>query len=499
MGTHGFLVSFYEYAEGKRWRMRENMLSVGIDIGTSTTQLVFSRFSIENTASSMAIPKIQIIDKEVVFRSPIHFTPLLSETRIDGDGIKNILESEYKNANISFGEVDTGAVIITGETARKENANEILTALSGMAGDFVVATAGPDLESIIAGKGAGAGKISREKNACVVNLDIGGGTTNIAVFKKGEVVDTTCLDIGGRLIKFEKDSSVVRYISNKMKILAEEVGVDLRVGKTLLAEEMDRICQRMASILAESIGLIPETPLLEKMITTKGLKQSVEIDYLSFSGGVADCLLNKGDKLPLEYGDIGVALGRAIYGSSWVQETKVVLAAETIGATVVGAGTHTTEISGSTVTLAPSLLPMKNIPILRLNPEEEALEYQALSHRISEKLDWFSLERDSQQVALAMKGIKNPSFSHIQGLAKAIIKGMALKLEKDQPMILVIEKDMAKILGQSIKAHLEEKREVICIDTIKVDNGDYMDIGKPMAHGKVVPVIIKTLVFNDEK
>ena len=170
--------------------MREKILSVGIDIGTSTTQLVFSNITIENTASSFTIPRIKIVDKELIYRSSIHFTPLTTQTKIDGNKVREIIEIEYKRAGVTPNDVKTGAVIITGETARKENANEVLQNLSGFAGDFVVATAGPDLESIIAGRGAGADKVSDEKNAYVVNIDIGGGTSNLALFKNGELVDT---------------------------------------------------------------------------------------------------------------------------------------------------------------------------------------------------------------------------------------------------------------------------------------------------------------------
>ncbi|SCZ04327.1 Reactivating factor of Adenosylcobalamin-dependent ethanolamine ammonia lyase [Alkaliphilus peptidifermentans DSM 18978] len=476
--------------------MRENVLSVGIDIGTSTTQLVFSRLTIENTASIMSIPKIQIIDKEVVYRSDIHFTPLLSETKINGEAIRKIIELEYIKADIPFEKIDTGAVIITGETARKENANEILSTLSGLAGDFVVAAAGPDLESIIAGKGAGAGKLSKEKSCTVVNLDIGGGTTNIAIFKNGEVVDTACLDIGGRLIKFEDDQLKVAYASKKIKLLAKDIGVKIQIGKSLSLDEVELMCKRMADILAESLGIIPQTPLLQEMLTGTPLKLKQKIDYISFSGGVADCINSKDSTPPFKYCDIGIILGKSIGSSSWLEGSRVIQASETIGATVVGAGTHTTEISGSTITIESSILPMKNIPILRLNQEEEELVNDQLSCKIAEKLDWFRLENGQQLVALAMKGFKNPNFHQIQQLAKAIIKGFESKLEEKEPLIIVVENDMAKVLGQGILAHLIDKKDVICIDSIKVDNGDYIDIGKPLANGKVVPVIIKTLVLN---
>ena len=144
--------------------MAETVLSVGIDIGTSTTQLVFSSLTIENVASVAAIPRITVVDKRVVYRSDIHFTPLLSPTTIDADGVRRIVEQEYARADVDRNAISAGAVIITGETARKENAETVLRSLSGLAGNFVVATAGSDLESILAGKGAGAGSFSRRKH-----------------------------------------------------------------------------------------------------------------------------------------------------------------------------------------------------------------------------------------------------------------------------------------------------------------------------------------------
>ena len=153
--------------------MHEVILSVGIDIGTSTTQLIFSRLTIENRASSYTVPRIQIVEKEVIYRSLIYFTPLKSSTEIDAEAVKKIVRDEYKAAGMTPEDVKTGAVIITGETARKQNANDVLEALSDLAGDFVVATAGPDLESVLSARGAGTDKLSHEHRTTVANLDVG--------------------------------------------------------------------------------------------------------------------------------------------------------------------------------------------------------------------------------------------------------------------------------------------------------------------------------------
>lgn len=476
--------------------MKEKILSVGIDIGTSTTQLVFSELIVENTASSFSIPKIKIIDKQVIYKSKIYFTPLRSINEIDGEIIKEIIEGEYKNAEIDPGEVNTGAVIITGETARKKNASIVLNQLSGLAGDFVVATAGPDLEAIIAGKGGGVDRLSKDKDCIVANLDIGGGTTNIAIFKDGEVIDTTCLDIGGRLIKVSSKELKVQYVAPKIKELARRIGVEIETDMIIDKKAISDISKRMAELLEEVLDLRKRTEDLKLLFTTKDFKSSYKIDYISFSGGIADCIYGNELENDYLYEDIGVVLGKSIRNSRLITDFKVFKPIETIRATVVGAGSHTTDISGSTITFTKDLFPLKNIPILKLTKEDEALTYGGISQRIREKMNWFKLNNEHQQVALALKGVKNISFKELQEMAIAIAEGIKDMIRLENPIIIIVENDIAKALGQTLYRILDYKRDVICIDTVKVDNGDYIDIGKPLANGKVLPVIIKTLAFG---
>ena len=280
--------------------MREELLSVGIDIGTSTTQLVFSKLIIENIASSFSVPKVVIVDKEIIYRSEIYFTPLKSPTEINGSKVREIIEEEYRKAGIEKSKIDTGAIIITGETARKENAKEVLETLSGFAGDFVVATAGPDLESIISGKGAGAHIYSKEKHTGVVNIDIGGGTSNLAVFKHGEVVDTGCLDVGGRLIKIDKDTRKITYLSEKMKELIRRKHLALEIGTVATKENLQPVLDAMVMALMQSVGLREAGDDFSLFITHKEgedtarftchetIKNKCPISSISFSGGVAD-------------------------------------------------------------------------------------------------------------------------------------------------------------------------------------------------------------------
>jgi len=476
--------------------LREQVISAGIDIGTSTTQLVFSRITVENMASSFSIPRITIVDKEIIYRSNIYFTPLISKEEIDGDAVRNIIEKEYRMAGISKEQVKTGAVIITGETARKDNASNVLDTLSGFAGDFVVATAGPDLESIIAGKGAGADKLSKSEEGIVVNLDIGGGTTNIAVFNDGDLVDTGCLDVGGRLIKIDRVSKRIIYIAPKVKNIITDMKISLKEGASFDKKELEKIVNRLAELLLESINFMKRTDTYEMIITNKGIHDGYKFDYVTFSGGVADYVYNGQYAEEFKYGDIGILLGRRLRQLVDEAHISTYKSDETIRATVVGAASHTTDISGSTITYDERILPVKNLPILKLSKADEAIGYKNLSRTIREKVKWFDLENEAQQLALAINGVDKPSFKDIQDLSAAIIEGLEEYRKNDFPIYVVVEKDIAKVLGQTLNAQLNHSHRVVCIDSIQVQNGDYIDIGNPMANGRVVPVVIKTLVLN---
>jgi len=476
--------------------MVDDILSVGIDIGTSTTQLVFSRIKIENTASFTSVPRISIIGKKVVYRSGIYFTPLLSQTEIDGSSLREIVQEEYRKAGINPGDISTGVAIITGETARKKNASQVMETLSGLAGDFVVTTAGPDLEGIIAGKGSGAQAISRSTGRTVANLDIGGGTTNIAIFSGGEVIDTCCLDIGGRLLRLSEKELMVQYIAPKLKGLVRQLGMDIDQGTEISLQQIKAVTGRMAGILEEVLGLSEKTSGLEEMLTAQDLKRNYKIDSVSFSGGVADYIYGNAESGYFRYGDIGILLGESIKASSIFDGFKIEVPAETIRATVIGAGTHTVDISGSTINYTKDIFPMKNIPILKVSERDEGGDYEKIAEGVKEKLRWFCHGEEAQQIALAIKGVKNPSFSQVCKIAQEVLKGMEDILKTRLPVIVITENDMAKALGQTLHRYLGYGREVICLDDISVENGDYIDIGKPLAGGRVVPVVIKTLVFN---
>lgn len=472
---------------------KETLLTVGIDLGTSTTQLVLSELTVENFASAFTVPRISISDKKVIYRSDIIFTPLLNQSEIDAEPIKAFVAEQYRQAGIHKQDIQMGAVIITGETARKSNANNVLRALSGYAGDFVVATAGPDLESIIAGKGAGAQTYSETKRKPVVNLDIGGGTTNLAVFKDGEVIDTACFDIGGRLIKLDQQQKIT-YIAPKIQEIINKKGLTLHLGDQATEQNLLPIISELVAVLENSIGLGTQSPFYQLLVTNHPLRKGEELPIVTFSGGVADCLNTTSTNL-FKYGDIGLLLGKYLRKSLIFSEKEVLESAETIRATVVGAGSHTAEISGSTIAYREQILPVKNIPILKLAQEDETLTVTELGQRIQEKLNWHRIE-ETPQIALSIRGMSNPTFADIQRYGQGIVEGLASLVAEQIPIIVMVDEDMAKALGHALSAHLPKDYPFICLDSVKVENGDYVDIGLPVAEGAVLPVIVKTLVFN---
>ena len=449
--------------------MNRSLLSVGIDVGTSTTQLIFSRLHVQNEAGAFSVPDFAITEKEILYRSGIHFTPLLSPERIDGEGVQRIVEEEYRAAGMDRTQVQTGAVIITGETARKENAQTVLHALSGFAGEFVVATAGPALESILAGKGSGAAAYSREHHCAVVNLDIGGGTTNFAHFEKGKLLDTGCLNVGGRLMKFQDGRCT--YLS---PVLEKYFTKDSDPGE---------VARFLAEILEEAMGL-RQGQRYTDFITDKLCKPA---PLISFSGGVAD-LIDHRPQDPFAFGDLGVLLGEALAASPLCEEGRYLRAGETIRATVIGAGMHTTELSGSTVFYRNVDFPMKNLPVARLSGEEELLPQEALVSVIREKME--QVAPGDSPCVLSMKGPENPRFLELCKLADAV----ALSTEARSSVLLCLHNDIGKALGRAIHSLIPQKA-LLCLDSLHLPESAYLDVAAPIAGGQVLPVVIKTLVI----
>ena len=440
--------------------MADILRSVGLDVGTTSTQMVLSELWIENRAGSFAVPELEISDRKIRYRSPVHFTPLLGGELVDAEALRHIVDEEYEKAGISKENVDTGAIIITGETSRKENARAVLEALSTYAGDFVVATAGPDLESVLAAKGAGAVDYSKKTGKRVLHMDIGGGTSHLALIEDGSITATSCLNVGGRLLKIRPDGRL-DYVSPVLKgIFHKEEGANVDHG------EVEELAERLVGALEAAAGLSGDRTLMAQL-ATKGAAPMWTADgcvpVLSFSGGVADCIETAHPWLA--FGDMGPELGQAIRKSK-LCAGEYVLGCETIRATVIGAGCHSAQLSGSTVFCQNMELPLKNLPVVHSTGELEGLDGPGV---------------------LALKGSDSPGYGQVAALAQELA---AL----GQPVLVALEKDMAKALGQQLALRLGQTAQILCIDRVQLEAGSYLDVGEPV--GPAMPIVVKTLVLS---
>lgn len=451
--------------------MSEVLLSVGLDVGTTSTQLVVSELVLENRAGGFSVPELTIVGRRIRWCSPVHLTPLIGQALVDAAALREIVDASYRDAGITQADVDTGAIIITGETGRKENARAVLAALSDYAGDFVVATAGPDLESVLAAKGAGAVEFSEKTGKTVLHIDIGGGTSNLALIENGQITATGCLNVGGRLLKIGKDGRLT-YVSPVLGGLFSG-----EIGDPVHEEDVRALAETLARALEMAASLREKTPLFRQLLTqgaeTVGVCPPGTV--ISFSGGVADCI--ETEHPYLAFGDIGPELGRAIRESRLCAGAYM-LGRETIRATVIGAGSHSAQLSGSTVYHQNVALPLKNLPVTAL-PDADADGIRR------------ALARFDTDVVLAIPGIPSPGYGEVAHMAETIAAGC-----RGTAVLVALEADMARALGQQLALRLGQDAKILCIDRVRLRDGDYLDVGAPV--GPALPVVIKTLILGSE-
>jgi len=472
-----------------------SLLSVGVDVGTTTTQIIFSRLGLKDVARAGQIPRISITNREVLYQSPIVFTPLIDSDTIDADKLKEIVQREYAAANVNPKEVETGAVIITGETAKKKNADEILRALSGLAGEFVVSVAGPHVESLIAGRGAGAAEYSQAHYATVTNVDIGGGSANSATFRSGQPISAAAMNYGGRILEVEHASGRVRHIAEPARHILADIGLTLQIDSTPTLDDLRRFTNRMADMTVELIEGT-SSPLAQKIYLTPPSPISGKGTVLMLSGGighyyykpiridsVADATLHD---------DVGPLLAEALRAHAVLNTYAIVPPAETLRATVLGAGTQTVTLSGSTIWAERQILPIKNVPVIR--PElQNDLQPTSVATAISAAVRRWDVNLAIDSFAIALELNRALDYTLLTQLANGL-KEFCGNLPSERPLVVIIERDYAQALGQTLKG-LAPERSLLVIDQVGLSEGDYIDVGTPLMDGRVVPLSVKTLIF----
>ncbi len=471
------------------------LYSVGIDIGSSTTHTIFSRLVLRREGAGLSA-KFVVTNRDVLYRSPIMLTPYSSGTTIDTESVRDFIERSYEDAGFTPDDVDTGAVVITGEALKKENAQPILEYFSEESGRFICASAGPMHEALLAAFGSGAVGISKSHANSVLDVDMGGGTTKISLIRGGEIAQMVAIEVGARLIAYDDDDMTITRVEQPARTIMSTLGHELEVGAKLTEEQREQFAEKMTDILFDLISGGDLEPLTEALLLTEPLNVSSlhDVDHVVFSGGVSEYVY---DRTSDSYGDIGPWLGRRVRerAAGSFQPGVLITPAEGIRATVIGAGEYTLQASGSTSYIStPDVLPVRGVQVARafINKEQTAEEMESA---IAGAVGKYDLTKLPSSMVLAMSISGQPDYWYIRRLAESIIKSVEDE-PAGAPVFLVVDVDVAKSLGGIIKEELGLDRAVIAIDGIEVGDLDYVDVGRPMGASEVIPVTVKSLVFS---
>jgi ethanolamine utilization protein EutA len=423
---------------------------------------------------------------------------LIDRYTIDIEAIVKFFKVEYEKAGISPDMVDTGAVIVTGETAKKENAAEIINRLSSEGGRFVSAVAGPNFESLLGAMGSGIIEQSRQNQRTILNVDIGGGTSNIALCSKGNVLSTSCINIGGRLLGIDKNFKIWR-IDEPTTFLMKELNLNYKLGDIIPESDVRIISREYAKALLEVMSGPATSKIAKELMMTEDLDFSIPIDDYSFSGGVAEMIYDD-DKSNEEYNDIGKYLAEEIKLLVEKHDLLIIEPENKIRATVIGAGAFSLSISGSTCYVDEEvLLPLNNIPVLPVNVRRKELNLENIKREIKRAFKNYDMKEGEDIVALYFKEFIDHSDKILSILAKAFESSLPHSIIQKKPIILIFSMDIAKVLGIAIRRQTSIQSNLVCLDELILEAGDFIDIGAPLHSREAYPITVKSLVFNKDK
>ena len=466
------------------------ILSVGVDVGSSTSHLVFSRLLLKRDEHSVS-RRFNIEQRNVLHEGRIVNTPLLDDDTLDIEKLAGFFKEEYKRAGIDPADIQTGAVILTGESAKKQNAKHIAESLSNDVGKFVAATAGPNFESLIAAMGSGATARSKLCGNTILSCDIGGGTSNMAISRNGETISTSCISVGGRLLGVNAEGKIWRIDQPAMKLM-QHLGLNHKIGDRISKADLEKIAGAFAEILFEVITGPAKSSLARQLMLTDDLNFPPQIDEYSFSGGVAELMYGQTGN----FNDIGQILAAKINALIPALTSPVIEPKNKIRATVIGAGAYSLSISGSSGFMDQKVsFPIRNVPVIRVDIDNAKLSLGHIISQINTSFQRFDLDEGDDIVALYFKDPVRTSYPQLELFAKSIEAALPRTIHKKLPIILIFETDIACSVGSVMRRETDLKTNLLSLDELTLKEGDWIDIGEPLIAGQVFPVTVKSLVF----
>jgi ethanolamine utilization protein EutA len=474
------------------------LTTVGIDIGSSTSHLMFARVHLQRLSSALS-SRFVVIDRRVLWQSPILLTPYLPDYTIDTGKLAEFIARAYADAGLERGTVDSGAVILTGEALKRKNARAIADLFSEEAGKFVCASAGHHMECQMAAHGSGAVALSRAKGVTVLNIDIGGGTTKFALVQRGEVIATSSIATGGRLIVEQSGKGIVRLEPPAIEI-GRSLGLELTLGGSLSHHDRHRIADRMTDLIVGMIERRTPDALTASLLVTEpwpDAMRDLPIDAITFSGGVSEYLYGRERA---SYGDLGGDLAHSLEHA--IADKRVTLpvwdAGQGIRATVIGAAQFSVQISGNTILISdPAKLPLQNLPVIACSFDLSGeISGDAVTAAIRNALRQSDIQEGTAPVALSFPWHGDPLHRRMHAVAEGIAAAMPRSLAAGLPLVLLIDGDIGMSLGRILCHEVAPGADVIAVDGVQLKQFDYVDIGKLIEVTNVVPIIIKSLLFG---
>jgi ethanolamine utilization protein EutA len=468
-----------------------HLTSVGVDIGSSTSHLVFSRLELTLEGSRYRVTK-----REVLSESKILLTPYVDDTRIDVEALGAFINQQYQDAQIRRDEVDTGALILTGVAVRRRNARAIADLFAQEAGKFVAVSAGDGLEATMAAHGSGAVAHSGKIAGVVLNIDIGGGTSKFALCNNGKVQEVSAIDIGARLLAFDGDSAIVR-IEEAGRKHADWAGFSVELGQKIAEADLRKMVAGMVDKLFAMLKPQALTDEAKKLLRLPPLSFQGEIDCVMFSGGVSEFIYNRSKTT---FGDLGPLIAEEIHRRMADLNLLVLEPRARIRATVIGASQYTVQVSGNTIFIAPEdAVPVRNIAVVA--PEfplsEDEFTKDSVRDALRGALHRLDLSHGRQAVAVAFHWDGSATFFRLQAFCSGVVEGMKEILAKGHPLVLVNDGDIGGIIGLHFQEELKIDNAIISIDGIALNDFDYVDVGALIPSSGAVPVVIKSLIFPE--
>jgi len=479
------------------WRQDNVALTtVGIDIGSSGTQVIFSRVHLRRLAEDLT-SRYYVVSRETLFQSQIALTPYQSEERIDDAALGAIIDDAYGAAALAPEQIDTGVVILTGEALRRENAQAIAAILAEKGGEFVTATAGHHMEAMLAAYGSGAARVSSDESKRILNIDIGGGTTKLGLVENGRVIATAAVHIGGRLQVVEA-GKIVR-LDPAGRHHASRAGFSWRRGETIDPAGLQIVADVMADALVSAIAK-PLPPDIERLYLTDPIADLGRVDGVMFSGGVAEYIYRREAR---DFGDLGPWLGRAIGAriEGGAFPWPVLPAGECIRATALGASEYSVQLSGNTsyISNPGKLLPRRNLQVLQPSfPCAETIDPNELAQAIRGHMTAFDVPQCEHDFALALHWRGMPSYPRLAAFAAGVKRGLAERIAGKLPLYIMLDGDVAHTLGHLLREELGIESDLLVIDGVVLWDFDYIDLGRIRMPSYTVPVTIKSLVFSED-